>query len=165
LLYSIAGKLYYFIPVYIVTQEATAVITKMAFIVVIDALTGAKVSTGSDAAQAYYSLAGTKPPVVTGYETRLQNIRTFLETKKLQLINVTRVTANAEIEVSKATYLDETQWQQTARSIDSFLKEYMSKTGAIEIYAWSQDSNSMSFGVLLLQSGIVRLYYMTIRLR
>jgi len=165
LLYSIAGKLYYFIPVYIVTQEAAAVITKMAFIVVIDALTGAKVATGSDASQAYYSLVGTKPPVVTGYETRLQNVRTFLETKKLQLINVTKVTANAEIEVSKATYLDENQWQQTTRSIDSFLKEYLPKTGATEIYAWSQDPNSISLGVLVLQSGIVKLYYMTIKLR
>jgi hypothetical protein len=165
LLYSIAGKLYYFIPVYIVTQEATAVITKMAFIVVIDALTGAKVATGSDASQAYYSLVGTKPPVVTGYETRLQNVRTFLETKKLPPINVTKVTANAEIEVSKASYLDETQWQQTTRSIDSFLKEYVSKTGAAEIYTWSQDPNSISLGVLVLQGGIVKLYYMTIRLR
>jgi len=165
LLYSIAGKLYYFIPVYIVTQEAAAVITKMAFIVVIDALTGAKVATGSDANQAYYSLVGAKPPVVTGYETRLQNVRTFLEIKKLPLINVTKVTANAEIEVSKVTYLDETQWQQTTRTIDSFLREYVSKTGATEIYTWSQDPNSISLGVLVLQSGIVKLYYMTIRLR
>jgi len=165
LLYSIAGKLYYFIPVYIVTQEAAAVITKMAFIVVIDALTGAKVATGSDAAQAYYSLIGGKPPVVTGYETRLMNIRTYLESKKLPLINVTKITANAEIEVGKATYLDETQWQQTARTIDSFLKEYASKTGAKEVYTWSQDPSSISLGVLVFQDGIVKLYYITIQLR
>lgn len=165
LLYSIAGKLYYFIPVYIVTQEATAVITKMAFVVAIDALTGAKVATGSDAAQAYYSLIGGKPPVITGYENRLTNIRTYLETKKLPPINVTKITANAEIEVGKTTYLDETQWQQTTQAIDSFLKEYVSKTGATEVYTWSQDPNSMNLGVLVFQGGIVRLYYMTIRVR
>jgi hypothetical protein len=165
LLYSIAGKLYYFIPVYIVTQEATAVITKMAFVVAIDALTGAKVATGSDAAQAYYALVGGKPPVVTGYENRLTNIRTYLEAKKLAPINVTKITANAEIEVDKINYLDETQWQQTTRAIDSFLKEYVSKTGATEVYTWNQDPNSMNLGVLVFQGGIVRLYYMTIRVR
>jgi hypothetical protein len=165
LLYSIAGKLYYFIPVYIVTQEATAVITKMAFVVAIDALTGAKVATGSDAAQAYYALVGGKPPVVTGYENRLTNIRTYLEAEKLAPINVTKITANAEIEVDKINYLDETQWQQTTRAIDSFLKEYVSKTGATEVYTWNQDPNSMNLGVLVFQGGIVRLYYMTIRVR
>ncbi|MCJ7505422.1 hypothetical protein MUP05_02985, partial [Candidatus Bathyarchaeota archaeon] len=165
LLYSIAGKLYYFIPVYIVAQEATAVITKMAFVVAIDALTGAKVATGSDAAQAYYALVGGRPPVVTGHENRLTNIRTYLETKKLPLINVTKITANAETEVGKINYLDETQWQQTTRTIDSFLKEYVSKTGATEVYTWNQDPNSMNLGVLVFQGGIVRLYYMTIRVR
>jgi len=165
LLYSIAGKLYYFIPVYIVAQEAAAVITKMAFVVVIDALTGAKVATGSDASQAYYSLVGARPPVVTGYENRLTNIRTYLDTRKLSVINVTKVTANAEIEVGRAMYLNEAQWQDTARTIDSFLKEYVSKTGATEIYAWSQDPTSVSLGVLVFQGGIVKLYYLTIRVR
>jgi len=165
LLYSIGGKLYYFIPVYIVTQEAAAVITKMAFIVVIDAVTGAKVATGADAAQAYYSLAGAKPPVVTGFETRLRNIRTFLETRRYTVINVTKITANAEIEVGKATYLDEAQWTQATQIMDTFLKEYGSKTDVRELYVWSINSSSISLGVLVFQGGIVRLYYVTIRLR
>jgi hypothetical protein len=148
-----------------VAQEAAAVITKMAFVVVIDALTGAKVATGSDASQAYYSLVGARPPVVTGYENRLTNIRTYLDTRKLSVINVTKVTANAEIEVGRAIYLNEAQWQDTARTIDSFLKEYVSKTGATEIYAWSQDPTSVSLGVLVFQGGIVKLYYLTIRVR
>jgi len=93
------------------------------------------------------------------------NIRTYLETKRLSLINVTKITANAEIEVGKATYLDETQWQQTARTIDGFLKEYVSKTGAKEIYTWSQDPSSVNLGVLVSQDGIIKLYYVTIRLR
>jgi hypothetical protein len=95
----------------------------------------------------------------------LTNIRTYLEAEKLAPINVTKITANAEIEVDKINYLDETQWQQTTRAIDSFLKEYVSKTGATEVYTWNQDPNSMNLGVLVFQGGIVRLYYMTIRVR
>jgi len=165
LLYSIAGRLYYFIPVYIVTQEATAVITKMAFVVAIDALTGTRVATGPDAVQAYYSLVGGKRPTVAGYENRLMNIKSFLENKKLQAVNVTKVTANAEIEVGNATYVDETQWQQASRNIDTFVKDYVIKTGSTEVYVWSQDPSVVNLGVLAYQSGIVKLYYMTIRVR
>ena len=165
LLYSIGGRLYYFIPVYIVTQEATAVITKMAFVVAIDAVTGAKVATGADAVQAYYSLAGAKPPVVTGHEARLTKIRSFLEARSYAVINVTKITANAEIEVAQATYVDEAQWAQATQAMDAFLKEYASKTDVKELYIWSQDPNSISLGLLVPEGGIVKLYYVTIRLR
>lgn len=165
LLYSIGGKLYYFIPVYIVTQEAAAVITKMAFIVAIDAVTGGKVATGADAAQAYYALAGVKPPVTTGYEARLRNVKGFLEARNYAIINVTKITANAEIEVAQAAYLNEAQWTQATQAIDAFLRDYASKTDANELYIWSQDPNSISLGALVSQGGIVKLYYMTIRLR
>ncbi len=165
LLYSIAGKLYYFIPVYIVTQEATAVITKMAFIVAIDALTGTRVATGFDATEAYYSLVGTKRPTVTGYENRLMNIKSYLESRKLQSVNVTKIAANAEIEVGNATYVDETQWPQASRNIDAFLKDYVLKTGTTEVYTWSQNPSVMNLGILVYQGGVVKLYYMTIRVR
>ena len=165
LLYSITGRLYYFIPVYITTQEAAAVITKMAFIVVVDASTGAKVATGTDSAQAYYALAGAKPPVTVGYEARVAKIRAFVGAKGYSIINVTKIAANAEIEVGRTSYLEEGQWQQTTQVMDGFLKEHVAKTGTPDIFLWSQDQNSINLGVLVAQGGFVKLYYVTVRVR
>ena len=70
LLYLIGNHLYYFIPVYINTQVENAVITKMAFVTIIDATTGAKVAVGPDSAQAYYAISGGAPTILGSGDAR-----------------------------------------------------------------------------------------------
>jgi len=165
LLYSIGNSLYYFIPVYIQTQVVNAVITKMAFIVAIDAATGAKVAAGADAAEAYYKLTGQTPVTQTGAEARLEKVYAGLTARWYTPINVTAVTANAEIPVANTTYLDEASWSQTALTLDTFIADYAQKYNASDLYAWRIDENTVGFGILVSDRGIVKLYYLSVRYR
>jgi hypothetical protein len=165
LLYSIGGRLYYFVPVYIVTQEANAVITKIAFVVIIDAATGSKVATGENASQAYYALAGTRPPVETGTDIRLKRLIDIARNRGYRPINVTRINANAEIEVGRLSYLQESQWDQSRTFLNTFVEDYGSRIATKEIFLWNPDSNTISLGYLIHEDNIVRLYYVSIKFR
>jgi hypothetical protein len=167
ILYSIAGKLYYFIPVYIVTQEANAVITKIAFVVIVDAMTGAKVATGQDAAQAFYALGGAlRPPAETSIDARLKKLIGYIQTGiGYRTVNVTRINANAEIEVGRSVYLQEGDWSQVKTLFDAFVAQYGAKTSSKEFFAWNPDPNTLNLGLLINQDGIVKLYYITIKFR
>jgi hypothetical protein len=161
LLYSIGDQLYYFIPVYIEAEIANAVITKMAFIGVIDAATGTKVATGADSAQAYYALVGITPSQQTGAEARLQKIMGVFEDREFSIAEPTKIGGDIWIRVDNLTYVNENQWSQTESAIDQFIQDYVQGHGN-EIYYWSQDNNTANFGVLYSEEGIVKLYYLSI---
>ena len=165
LLYSIGGKLYYFIPVYIITQEANAVITKIAFIVAVDAATGTRVATGEDATQAYYALERGTLPIETGINARMKRLVSYVGGIGYQIVNVTRINANAEIEIGRSTYLQEGQWDQSRRLLDSFIAGYGVKVTQKEMFVWNSDTNTLSFGVIIHQGDLLRLYYVSIRVR
>lgn len=165
LLYSIGSRLYYFIPVYILTQEADAVITKLAFVVVVDAISGTKVATGENAAVAYYALAGERPPAELGTDVRLRRLADLISSRGYRAVNATKINANAEIEVGRVTYLIESQWGQSKSLIEGFLAEYGEKAAVREVFSWSPDPNTLNIGVLIHQEGIVKLYYISIRFR
>lgn len=165
LLYSIAGRLYYFIPVYIVTQEANAVITKLAFMVVTDAASGAKVAIGANAATAYYALAGARPDIETGLDVRTKKLLQIVQNKGYKTTSAIKISANAEIEIGTSHYVLEGEWDQTRMLIDNFVSEYAAKATTKEIFTWNSDPNTLSLGCLISEGGIVRLYYVSIRVR
>jgi len=165
LLYSIGNSLYYFIPVYITTQVAEAVITKMAFIVAIDAATGTRVATGADAAEAYYRLTGAVPATRTGAEARLKKLHEAFTAKGYMPVNVTVVRANAEIEAANITYLDEAQWGQAELAVHTFTEAYARRFNASDLYAWDINENAVGFGILVSERGVVKLYYIRVQYR
>ena len=160
LLYSIGGKLYYFIPVYITIKSPTAVITKMAFVGIIDAATGTKVATGKDSIEAYYNLKGTTITSYTEASHRIGKIKNLFS--NYTLINPTKINANIEIKINNLTYVNENQWNDTLTGINTFIKSYVQKYSSKEVYYWYGNNNTINFGILVSENGIVKLYYITI---
>jgi hypothetical protein len=164
LLYLIGNHLYYFIPVYINTQVENAVITKMAFVTIIDASTGAKVAVGADSAQAYYAISG-GAPVILGSADREQKLNTIFTDKGYSLISPTKISANVEIQVANLTYTDETQWTSISTTVNDFISNYCQKYNVTEVYYWTTPNGGLNFGVLVSANGIVKLYYISIQVR
>jgi len=165
LLYSIGDQLYYFIPVYITIQSATAVITKMAFIGVIDAATGTKVAAGPDSVQAYYSITGTKIGLQTGVEERLDKLRGVFASDGRTLVGPAEIHANVEFQVDNVTYAGEGEWNRVEAVINGFIQNYVQKYGSTEVYYWNVGGNTVNFGILTSEYGVVKLYYLSIQYR
>ena len=159
LLYSIGNRLYYFIPVYVEAEIANAVITKMAFIGVIDAATGTKVSIGSDAAHAYYALIGS--PIEIGAKDRLRKILDLFAEKGLSVIKPVKISGDVWIRVDNLTYTSESEWGEVKEAIYRFIQKYAQNCS--EAYQWREDENTINIGVLVSKNGIVKLYYISIK--
>ena len=165
LLYLIGNRLYYFIPVYINTQVANAVITKMAFIAVVDATTGAKVAVGTDSSLAYYAISGGTPPVTLGSADRVKKLSSIFTDKGYSLINPSKISANVEIQIANITYTDESQWTSVNASVNGFIANYCQKYNVSQVYYWTAPDGSLNFGILEATSGVVTLYYVTIQVK
>ncbi|HUO43103.1 MAG TPA: hypothetical protein VMU35_09015, partial [Methylomirabilota bacterium] len=164
LLYLIGNHLYYFIPVYINTQVQNAVITKMAFIAVVDATTGAKVAVGADSSQAYYAISG-GTPVILGSAERVEKLNSLFTDKGYSLINPSQISANVEIQIANITYTDQTQATSVNATINNFIASYCQKYNATEVYYWTATNGDLNFGVLVSTGGVVKLYYITVQIR
>jgi len=164
LLYLIGDHLYYFIPVYINTQVENAVITKMAFVTVVDATTGARVAVGADSSQAYFAMSGGIPTVL-GSADREKKLNLLFTDKGYSLVNPTSINANVEIRIANITYTDETQWASVNATVNNFITSYAQKYGVTEVYYWTEPNGDLSFGVLVSNSGVVELYYVTVQIR
>jgi len=162
LLYSIGGELYYFIPVYITTTVEGGVITKSAFISVVDATTGTKVATGPDSFSAYYALSGGIPE--KGLQQRLQMIVDLITSQGLNLVRPQSIMANVEVMVNRTSYVTEANWTNVSSILMQFIS-YAKKIGADSIYYWDVDSNDIGLGLLFSDRGVVNLYYITVRYR
>jgi hypothetical protein len=163
LLYLIGNHLYYFIPVYINTQVENAVITKMAFVTIVDATTGAKVAVGADSSQAYYALSGGAPTLV-GAAERQKKLESLFTDKGYSLINPQQINANVEIRIANITYTDELQWASVNATVNWFIANYCQKYNVSEVYYWTSQNGDLSFGVLISSSGVVKLYYISVHI-
>jgi len=163
LLYSIGGELYYFIPIYVITEQAGGVITKLAFIVTIDAATGTKVAMGENSASAYYTLVGGTPVVQPGVKDRLNKTMNLFLHSGLKLIKPSKISGNVEILVANLTYTKEAQWDETKSVLTSFIEDYVKAEGKREVYYWISEGNKINFGILLSEENIVKLYYISVR--
>ena len=164
LLYLIGDHLYYFIPVYINTEVQNAVITKMAFVTVVDATTGARVAVGADSSQAYYAISGGIPTIV-GSAEREKKIDLLFTDKGYSLVSPDKISANVEIRIANITYTDETQWTSISTTVDDFITNYSQKYGVTEVYHWIAANGDLNYGVLVSTGGVVKLYYITVQIR
>jgi len=135
------------------------VITKMAFIGVIDAATGTKVSIGSDAAHAYYALIGS--PIEIGAKDRLRKILDLFAEKGLNVIKPVKISGDVWIRVDNLTYTSESEWGEVKEAICGFIQKYAQNCS--EAYQWREDENIINIGVLVSKNGIVKLYYISIK--
>ena len=163
LLYLIGDRLYYFIPVYINTQVENAVITKMAFVTVVDATTGARVAVGADSSQAYYAISGGVPTIL-GSADRQKKLNSLFTDKGYSLISPEAISANVEIRMANMTYTDETQWASVNATVNGFISNYCQKYGVTEVYYWTAQNGDLNYGILVNTSGVVKLYYISVQI-
>ena len=164
LLYLIGDHLYYFIPVYINTEVQNAVITKMAFITVVDAATGARVAVGADSSQAYYAISGGTPTIL-GSAERVKKLNSLFTDKEYSLISPTKIGADVEIQVANITYTDESQWTSVNTTVNDFIANYCQKYNVSEVYHWTTPDGAINYGTLVSTGGVVKLYYISVQIR
>ena len=155
LLYPIGGKLYYFIPMYLVGQ----VMSTMPQIGIIDASSGTAVALGSNAGEAYQVLAG----VVIGEEKAAKErlAKVFQLFTEYNLVNVTAVNPDVEIQTGNLSYIGENQWNAAEAGINSFTQSYVANS--TRILAWYPDDRTVNLGVLIKEQDFVYLYYISIK--
>ncbi len=161
LLYSVAGSLNYFVAVY--TNPGTAgVVTQLPFMTAIDPTTG-NVSTGANAAAAYYSLSGVNQPVSSSNNTEalINGIASLGSSLNYTVVDATSVNPTVWIQTSKVS-LDAVGLNQTIADVANFLSIYGSGSVANTIYEWIGGSD-LNVGVIKTRgSTITELYYITI---
>ena len=161
LLYSVAGSLDYFVAVY--TNPGTAgVVTQLPIMTAINPTTG-NVSTGTNAAQAYYNLIGVNQTVPPSNNTKalINEIASLASSMNYTIVDATSVNPTVWIQTSKVS-LGATGLNQTVSDVASFLGAYGSGSIANTIYEW-MDSSGLNVGVIKTRgSTITELYYITI---
>lgn len=161
LLYSVAGSLNYFVAVY--TNPGTAgVVTQLPFMTAIDPTTG-NVSTGANAAAAYYSLSGVNQLVSSSNNTEalINGIASLGSSLNYTVVDATSVNPTVWIQTSKVS-LDAVGLNQTIADVANFLSIYGSGSVANTIYEWIGGSD-LNVGVIKTRgSTITELYYITI---
>jgi hypothetical protein len=161
LLYSVAGSLNYFVAVY--TNPGTeGVVTQLPFMTAIDP-TNANVSTGTNAAVAYYNLIGVNQTVAPSNNTKalINAIASLTSSLNYTVVDATSVNPTVWIQTSIMS-LDTVGLNQTIANVKSFLSVYGSGSVANTVYEW-MDSSGLNVGVIKTRgSTITELYYITI---
>jgi hypothetical protein len=161
LLYSVAGRLNYFVAVY--TNPGTSgVVTQLPFMTATDPTTG-NVSTGADAAQAYYNLIGVNQTVTPSNDTKalISDIAALAASMNYTVVDATSVNPTVWIQTTTVS-LGATGLNQTVADVASFLNTYGTGSVANTIYQWT-DTSGINVGVIKTRgTTITELYYLTI---
>lgn len=161
--YLINSQLYYFIPIYVNTAQSSAVITKLAFVTVVDASNGVS-AYGKTAADAYSSLiageTGTTPPISNITKpASIQTVVNAFASEGYTVDPVSLVSVNIGKQVSSID-LNTATVSQVNQTVNSFISTYAQNTST-PIYEW-QTGNLTNFGVINNSNGIVKSYYIAV---
>ena len=158
--YLIGGQLYYFIPYYVGSGSSANVITKLAFMAVVDASNGVS-AYGPSSAQAFASLLSSEN--VTAPSTTSLGVNDVAHAFSSDGYTVT-LPASVNVNVG---YLEGTisLANATSTSLDAtvsgFLAGYAAPLHASTVYEWTSGSDTY-FGVITSVSGVVTAYYVEV---
>jgi uncharacterized membrane protein (UPF0182 family) len=161
LLYSIGGKLTYFVAVY-TNPGTTGVVTQLPFITAIAPTTG-NVSLGINAGEAYFNLEGgssTQP--INDIHTLLVNIASLVSSSGYSLVNATSVNPTVWIKAGSYSFSG-LGLNGTIGAVNGLLSTYGPGSLGASIYVWSDATGSLNVGVLRSGGpGVTQLYYVVI---
>ncbi len=163
LLYSVGGVLTYFVAVY-TNPGSSGVVTQLPFMTAVSPSTGA-VGVGLDATAAFAALGGGAPTPggTPSMNAVVHQIDSSIASMGYKLVNATSV--NPTVWVSLGTVsLGTAGANQTVAQISSFLQTYGPGSVANTVYAWTDSSGNLNFGVLKVPAaGVTELLYVTIK--
>ena len=162
LLYSVGGHLTYFVAVYTI-PGTSGVVTQLPIMTAVNPSNGA-VGVGKDATEAFDNLGtgnsttGTTP----SREALVHQIDAFVASKGYSLVNATSVNPTVYVNVAVVS-LSATGAAQTVAKVAGLLQSYGPESVAKTVYAWTDGSGNLNFGVLVVPAqGVTYMYYVTI---
>jgi len=158
LLYSVGGQIAYFVAVY--TNPGTSgVVTQLPFMTAVNPSTG-KVGVGPNAAVAFQSLGVAN---FTNGNAVVHQIDALIASKGYSLVNATSVNPTVWVNVATVS-LNAAGANQTVAQVASLLQTYGPGSVGNAVYAWTDNSGNLNFGVLKVPAaGVTELFYVTIK--
>jgi len=163
LLYSVGGTLTYFVAIY--TNPGTSgVVTQLPFMTAVNPSTGA-VGVGLNAMAAFRALGlsnSTTGPTPT-LEALVRQVDSLIATRGYTLVNATSVSPTVWVNAGTVS-LTTSGANKTIAAVANLLLTYGPGSVANTVYAWSDSSGNLNFGVLKVPAaGVTELFYVTIK--
>ena len=163
LLYSVGGQLTYFVAVYI-TPSASGVVTQLPFMTAVNPSTAA-VGVGPNAAAAFEAL-GESSSTTTATLSRdavVHQIDALVTSQGYSLVNATSVNPTVYVNVGSVS-LSTAGANETVAQVAALLQTYGTRSVDHTVYAWTDSSGNLNFGLLSVPTqGVTYLYYVTIK--
>ena len=162
LLYSVGGQLTYFVAVYI-TPSASGVVTQLPFMTAVNPSTAA-VGVGPNATAAFDALKESSPTNTTTISrvTLVHKIDTLVTSEGYSLVNATSVNPTVYVNVGTVS-LSAAGENGTVAQVISLLQTYGAASVDHTVYAWTDSSGDLNFGLLSVPAqGVTYLHYVTI---
>ena len=163
LLYSVGGRLTYFVAVY-TNPGSSGVVTQLPFMTAVNPSTGS-VAVGADASAAFQGLgtSNSTTGVTVTRDALVHMIDRLIASKGYSLVNATAVSPTVYVSVADLS-LGATGANGTVAQVAAMLQAHGSAGVANTVYAWTDSSGNLDFGVLVVPSqGVTYMYYVTIR--
>jgi hypothetical protein len=162
LLYSVGGVLTYFVAIY-TNPGSSGVVTQLPFMTAVNPETGA-VGVGNDAGAAFENLGIANSSSVTTPTIRavVGQIDSLISSRGYALVNATSVNPTVWVKVGSAS-LGAVGANVTLGEVARLLTNYGQGSVGNTVYAWTDASGNVNFGVIRVPSaGVAELYYVTI---
>jgi hypothetical protein len=162
LLYSVGGRLAYFVAFYN-NPSASGVVTQLPFMTAVNPSTGA-VGIGSDATAAFENLGISNVTTTStpNFNAVVHQIDSLVMSKGYTLVNATMV--NPTVWVNEGTIsVGTTGANRTVEMVSALLQSYGPGSAGNLVYAWKDSSGSVNYGVIREPTpGVTELYYITV---
>jgi hypothetical protein len=163
LLYSVGGHLTYFVAFY--TNPGTSgVVTQLPFMMAVNPANGV-VGVGPSAAVAYANLGVSNVTTVTAptRDAVIHQIDSLIASEGYSLVNATSVNPTVWVNVGTLS-LSAAGANQSIAQVTNLLATYGQGSVGNTVYAWSDSSGNLNYGVLKLPAaGVTELFYVTIK--
>ncbi len=162
LLYSVGGQLTYFVAVY-TNPGSSGVVTQLPFMTAVNPSNGA-VGVGTDATVAFDNLGagGSGGGTTPTREALVHQIDALVASRGYRLVNATSVNPTVYVNVATVSLSSEGA-NQTMAKVAGLLQSYGPEAVANTVYAWSDSSGNINFGLIVVPAqGVTYMYYVTI---
>jgi uncharacterized membrane protein (UPF0182 family) len=162
LLYSVGGRLTYFVAVY--TNPGTSgVVTQLPFMTAVNPTTGI-VAVGPSAVAAFHNLvSGNQSTTVNeNRSVMIHDISSLIAARGYSLVNATSVNPTVWINVGKVSF-GNLGSNRTIAEVARLLQDYGPGSVGNTVYAWVDASGNLDYGILKVPApGVTQLYYISI---
>jgi hypothetical protein len=162
LLYSVGGRLTYFVAVY--TNPGTSgVVTQLPFMTAVNPTTGI-VAVGPTAVTAFDNLASGNQSTSVNVDrtTMIHQIAKLIGARGYSLVNATSVNPTIWINVGRVSF-GSAGAEKAVAEVAGLLRDYGQGSVGNIVYAWVDSSGNLNYGLLRVPTqGVTELYYVTI---